>query len=289
MTTPHPSADLAELPSAEQLAQRFHEAYERLAPDFGYKTREASAKPWAEVPENNRALMTAVCAEVGGPLLDALTAAERELAEAERHIERGNDETMRAYSKLRTAEAERDAARAALVERTSADTGQTEAQRLQARLNDALLFVPPKEQAIMLRQWEEREAADAPAASGDEGEICTAWHYIKAVATTGMEYAQPAQCVRTEPHTVHRDRAGGWDGQWFTGGEAQYAWPMGVVAVAAAPLAGDTDGDSCICDSEQVDAGGYWVTKLNADAGCPQHGEHTVKADTDAGSGEAAS
>jgi hypothetical protein len=45
---------------AEQIAQAFHEAYERLAPDFGYKTREASAKPWAEVPEQNKALMAAV-------------------------------------------------------------------------------------------------------------------------------------------------------------------------------------------------------------------------------------
>ena len=50
--------------TAEQLAQRFHETYERLAPDFGYKTREASAKPWAEVPENNRNLMVAVCKEI---------------------------------------------------------------------------------------------------------------------------------------------------------------------------------------------------------------------------------
>lgn len=48
----------------EQLAQRFHETYERLAPQFGYETRRASAKPWAEVPENNRQLMTAVCAEM---------------------------------------------------------------------------------------------------------------------------------------------------------------------------------------------------------------------------------
>ena len=45
---------------AEQIAQAFHEAHERLAPDFGYKTREASAKPWAEVPEQNKALMVAV-------------------------------------------------------------------------------------------------------------------------------------------------------------------------------------------------------------------------------------
>lgn len=49
---------------AEALAQQFHEAYERLAPSFGYETREASAKPWAEVPDNNRRLMTAVCAEL---------------------------------------------------------------------------------------------------------------------------------------------------------------------------------------------------------------------------------
>lgn len=48
----------------EQIAQAFHEAYERLAPSFGYATREASAKPWADVPANNRALMTAVAGEV---------------------------------------------------------------------------------------------------------------------------------------------------------------------------------------------------------------------------------
>ena len=49
---------------ADQLARLFHETYERLAPDFGYRTREASAKPWHEVPEQNRALMVATCAEV---------------------------------------------------------------------------------------------------------------------------------------------------------------------------------------------------------------------------------
>jgi hypothetical protein len=48
----------------EQLAELFHDTYERLAPSFGYETREASAVPWAEVPAQNRALMIAVCAEV---------------------------------------------------------------------------------------------------------------------------------------------------------------------------------------------------------------------------------
>lgn len=51
-------------PSPEALAQRFHEIYERLAPRFGYATRLESALPWDEVPENNRRLMVAVCAEV---------------------------------------------------------------------------------------------------------------------------------------------------------------------------------------------------------------------------------
>jgi hypothetical protein len=50
--------------TAEQLAQKFHETYERLAPEHGYETRKASAVPWADVPPNNKALMIAVCAEI---------------------------------------------------------------------------------------------------------------------------------------------------------------------------------------------------------------------------------
>lgn len=48
----------------EQLAQEFHAIYESLAPEFGYQTRRESAKPWQEVPENNRRLMIAVCQEI---------------------------------------------------------------------------------------------------------------------------------------------------------------------------------------------------------------------------------
>lgn len=49
---------------AGELAQLFHETYERMAPQFGYETREASAKPWSEVPKQNRALMVATCAHI---------------------------------------------------------------------------------------------------------------------------------------------------------------------------------------------------------------------------------
>jgi chromosome segregation ATPase len=55
--------------SAEELARTFHETYERLAPQFHYETREASAVPWHLVPAVNRNLMIAVAAEIlwGGP------------------------------------------------------------------------------------------------------------------------------------------------------------------------------------------------------------------------------
>jgi len=51
-------------PTPEDLAAFFHATYERLAPDYGYKTRDASAKPWNEVPPQNKALMIAVADEV---------------------------------------------------------------------------------------------------------------------------------------------------------------------------------------------------------------------------------
>lgn len=43
----------------ERIAKEFHQAYEELAPVFGYRTREESAKPWKDVPRQNQLLMTA--------------------------------------------------------------------------------------------------------------------------------------------------------------------------------------------------------------------------------------
>jgi hypothetical protein len=48
----------------EELARFFHETYERLAPEYGYKTRDESAVPWSEVPDDNKRLMIATCGEV---------------------------------------------------------------------------------------------------------------------------------------------------------------------------------------------------------------------------------
>jgi hypothetical protein len=45
---------------SEEIAREFHDTYERLAPKFNYTTREESAVPWEDVPEENRLLMCAV-------------------------------------------------------------------------------------------------------------------------------------------------------------------------------------------------------------------------------------
>jgi len=56
--TEQPTGDRAAL--VEALARRFHDTYERLAPDHGWQTQESTrAKPWEEVPEHNRQLMLA--------------------------------------------------------------------------------------------------------------------------------------------------------------------------------------------------------------------------------------
>lgn len=49
---------------AEQIAKAFHESYERQAAAHDYTTREASAKPWESVPDNNRSLMIAVAQDL---------------------------------------------------------------------------------------------------------------------------------------------------------------------------------------------------------------------------------
>jgi hypothetical protein len=82
-------------PHPEALARAFHEAYERLAPSFGYETRKDTAVPWEDVPEPNRSLMIAVAAEVGDVLVGRLERAEealRKIASGELSTRRISDE-----------------------------------------------------------------------------------------------------------------------------------------------------------------------------------------------------
>lgn len=45
---------------ATVIARAFHREYEKLAPDFGYRTHEDSPSvPWSDVPPANKALMVA--------------------------------------------------------------------------------------------------------------------------------------------------------------------------------------------------------------------------------------
>jgi hypothetical protein len=55
----------------EDLARRFHDTYERLAPQFGYETR-ADTKAFDPNSPNGR-LMMAVCWDVVGKELEALS------------------------------------------------------------------------------------------------------------------------------------------------------------------------------------------------------------------------
>jgi hypothetical protein len=56
-------------PLSEQVAAQFHEAYERLAPSFGYETRHET-RAFNPASPNGR-LMIAVCAEVMDATLKA--------------------------------------------------------------------------------------------------------------------------------------------------------------------------------------------------------------------------
>jgi hypothetical protein len=50
--------------TAEELAQLFHETYERLAPGFGWNGPRVTRCAWPDLPPNNRLLMVATAAEV---------------------------------------------------------------------------------------------------------------------------------------------------------------------------------------------------------------------------------
>ena len=60
------------LRNAEDVAMQFHDAYETLAPSFGYETRKDTRVPWENVPTNNKLLMIAVIRRLFGkyPVLE---------------------------------------------------------------------------------------------------------------------------------------------------------------------------------------------------------------------------
>lgn len=126
----------------EQIARRFHEAYERLAPEHGYKTRDATAVPWDQVPDNNRALMIATVADACQPLL-----AEVDRLKAD-YEARGN----------RIESLKREVTKVSLVARRTEDDN----DRLKAELAEARQAFADKvqQQSNVMQDWaKEREHA----------------------------------------------------------------------------------------------------------------------------------
>jgi len=81
---------------AEELAKMFHEAYEELAPEHGYETRKESAKPWEEVPEQNKNLMIATVKRV------FIRWANAEIKKLDKKMEKPIEDTLELSSKLGT-------------------------------------------------------------------------------------------------------------------------------------------------------------------------------------------
>ena len=68
MTTLDPAYPDKRSERIEHYCELMHDAYERAAVGAGWETQQASRKPWADVPEANKATMRAAVAA----LLDAV-------------------------------------------------------------------------------------------------------------------------------------------------------------------------------------------------------------------------
>lgn len=67
--------------SPEETARRFHDAYEELAPTFGYSTRPESRVSWDRLSEPMRSLMIATVRAVLIEQAATLASARRRIAQ----------------------------------------------------------------------------------------------------------------------------------------------------------------------------------------------------------------
>lgn len=159
-------ASLASSGDHAELARRFHDTYERLAPSFGYETRPDTKTFDPESP--NGRLMTAVCGEVQSALIaeNAALRAEQDDAVQVIEAEREDRELVEGRLTARATEAERKLsdmrehriAADLLVSTLRADL--TEAER---KLAEAVGHVK------RLSDWIEHEVgAELPYAEGEE-------------------------------------------------------------------------------------------------------------------------
>jgi regulator of replication initiation timing len=140
--------DVAAAPvSAEGIARLFHDTYERLAPEHGYETREASAVPWEDVPDANKSLMVAVAGHVlaalaGDPgvlparMLTAIAGSSPRLRDAKGRPNRSAHEAAVAAMSVRWEHEAQLAGRWGDATRR-AELAETRMERLKADLEDA--------------------------------------------------------------------------------------------------------------------------------------------------------
>jgi len=160
----------------ERIAHTFHDAYEALAPAFGYRTRAASSKPWEQIPASNRDLMIAtvravfyerdgaffVCgpsAPIAAAQVETLT---RERDEARRDLgfaastlrteQRICDEERQlrkaAEAEVERVTRERDEARSAVEELMGTPWGECEAIRVRAEVSRLTREAGEREDAL---------------------------------------------------------------------------------------------------------------------------------------------
>jgi len=124
----------------EAWAIDFHETYERLAPSFGYETRKESAKPWKEVPENNRQLMIAVIIEVLGRFESRLKEEMDDLREDCIRLNADNYE-------LREQGAELEAGRAPLLELL--EEAKHVSQKIRMYMRDDFRYLDERDRSVL--------------------------------------------------------------------------------------------------------------------------------------------
>lgn len=71
----------------ERKARELHDSYERLAPKFGYETRDESRVEWQRLDPKLRALMIAAVDEVFGPIIHSQAKALSFIAHRELHFD----------------------------------------------------------------------------------------------------------------------------------------------------------------------------------------------------------
>jgi hypothetical protein len=178
---------------AEAIAIAFHDAYEDLAPDYGYRTREASAKPWDEIPAANAGLMVATVERLLEHGVIAAAAPAAGLGFATWLEARGINPDLSMVCSNFSPDDMRDAyeaGRAAAAPAAPQSDWRSIADQLAEAIRLTREYVAPKVDLPALPGWSwydavtrYNEADSAPAAPQDAGDTPSEYHLLAWAAT----------------------------------------------------------------------------------------------------------